>query len=85
MTIDELKKAQGLVDTLNAEERLLATYRQVDEVVVGMNDKNSHPAARFQLLNQVILTADEIGDAVIVVLERRIAAMKAQLGALGVE
>ena len=51
-------------------------YRNADEVVVGTEDQIY---SRRGLINRTIFTAAEIGDQIVNLLERRLAAMRAQL------
>ena len=70
MTIDDLVKQ------IEETERLIVVYRNADEVVVGTQDQIY---SRRGLINRTIFTAAEIGDQIVNILERRLAAMRAQL------
>jgi len=63
-------------------ERLIAVYRDANEVIVGTEDQIY---ARRRVINRTTLTAAEIGDHIVRILERRVAAMRAELQKLGVE
>jgi hypothetical protein len=76
MTINELTRQ------IEEAERLLAVYRSADEVIVGTKDQ---VYSRRGLINQITLTADEIGAYVVAALEQRLAAMRTELQKLGVE
>ena len=70
MTTDDL------VQQIEETERLIVVYRNADEVVVGTQDQIY---SRRGLINRTIFTAAEIGDQIVNILERRLAAMRAQL------
>ena len=70
MTIDDL------VQQIEETERLIVVYRNADEVVVGTQDQIY---SRRGLMNRTSFTAAEIGDQIVNILERRLAAMRAQL------
>ena len=70
MTIDDL------VQQIEETARLIVVYRNADEVVVGTQDQIY---SRRGLINRTIFTAAEIGDQIVNILERRLAAMRAQL------
>ena len=70
MTIDDL------VQQIEETERLIVVYRNADEVVVGTQDQIY---SRRGLINRTIFTAAEIGDQIVNILERRLAAMRARL------
>ena len=76
MTIDEL--TQQIKET----ERLITVYRHANEVIVGTQDE---VYSRRGLINRTTLTAAEIGDQIVSILERRLAAMRAELRKLGAE
>ena len=76
MTADEL------MQQIKETERLITVYRNADEVVVGTQDEIY---SRRGLINRTILTAAEIGDHIVGILERRLAAMRAELQKLGAE
>jgi hypothetical protein len=70
MTVDDLK--QQIAET----ERLIAVYRNADAVIVGTEDEIY---SRRGLINRTTLTAAEIGDRIVAILEGRLAAMRAEL------
>ena len=74
MTIDEL--TQQIEET----ERLVAVYRNADEVIVGTQDPIY---SRRGLINRTTLRAAEIGDLIVNILERRLAVLRAELQKLG--
>ena len=76
MTVADLK--QQIEET----ERLIAVYRNADEVIVGTQDA---VYSRRGLMNRITLTAAEIGDHIVSILEHRLAAMRAELEKLGIE
>jgi hypothetical protein len=76
MTIDDL--TQQIRET----ERLITVYRGASEVIVGTEDQIY---SRRGLLNRTTLTAAEIGDQIVSILERRLAVMRAELQKLAVE
>lgn len=69
MTIDEL------IQQIEETERLIAVYRNANEVIVGTEDQIY---SRRGLINRTVLTAAEIGDTIVNILERRLAAMRAE-------
>ena len=76
MTIDDLIKQ------IEETECLVAVYRSADEVIVGTEDQIY---SRRGLINRAVLTAAEIGDTIVNILERRLAAMQAELEKFGGE
>ena len=76
MTIDDL--TQQIEET----ERLITVYRNADEVIVGTQDQIYN---RRGLINRTTLTAAEIGDQIVNILERRLAAMQAELQKLSTD
>jgi hypothetical protein len=76
MTIDEL------IQQIEETERLIAVYRNANEVIVGTEDQIY---SRRGLINRTVLTAEEIGDTIVNILERRLAAMRAEREKLGTE
>ena len=71
-----------LIQQIEETERLIAVYRNADEVIVGTEDQIY---SRRGLINRTVLTAAEIGDAIVNILERRLARMRAELGKIGTE
>ena len=59
-----------LMQQIEETERLIAVYRNANEVIVGTQDYSSRG-----LISRTTLTAAEIGDQIV-----RIAAMRAELG-----
>jgi len=76
MTTDDL------MQQIQETERLIAVYRNANEVIVGTQDE---VYSRRGLINRTTLTSVEIGDQIVRILERRLAAMRAELQKLGVE
>jgi hypothetical protein len=76
MTINEL------MQQIEETERLIAVYRNANEVIVGTQDE---VYTRRGLMNRTTVTAAEIGDKLVRILERRLATMRAELQRLGVE
>jgi hypothetical protein len=74
MTIGDLTKQ------IEETERLIAVYRSVNEVIVGTEDQIY---SRRGLINRTVLTAAEIGNTIVNILERRLAVMRAELEKLG--
>ena len=74
MTVDDLMKQ------IEETERLIVVYRNADEVIVGTQDQIY---SRRGLINRTTLTAAEMGDQIVNILERRLAAMRAELQKLG--
>ena len=75
MTTDDLM--QQIAET----ERLIAVYRNANEVIVGTQDEIY---SRRGLINRTT-SAAEIGDQIVRILQRRVEAMRAELQKLGVE
>ena len=76
MTIEEL------IQEIEETERLIAVYRNANEVIVGTEDQIY---SRRGLINRTVLTAAEIGDTIVNILERRLAAMQAEREKFGTE
>jgi hypothetical protein len=76
MTINEL------MQQIEETERLIAVCRNANEVIVGTQDE---VYSRRGLINRTTLTAAEIGDHIVRILERRLATTRAELEELGVE
>ena len=74
MNIDEL------LQQIQETERLITVYRDADEVIVGTQDPIY---SRRGLINRTTLRAAEIGDHIVNILERRLAALRAELQKLG--
>ena len=71
-----------LMQQIEETERLIAVYCNANEVIVGTQDE---VYSRRGLINRTTLTAAEIGDHIVRILERRLAAMRAELQKLGAE
>jgi hypothetical protein len=71
-----------LTQQIEETERLVAVYRNANEVIVGTEDQI---CSRRGLINRTTFTAAEIGDPIVSVLERRLAAMRAELQKLRAE
>ena len=71
-----------LMQQIEETERLIAVYRDANEVIIGTQDE---VYSRRGLINRTTLSAAEIGDQIVRILERRLAAMRAELQKLGVE
>ena len=65
-----------LMQQIEEAERLITVYRNADEVIVGTQDEIY---SRRGLINRITLTAAEIGDQIVNILERRLVAMRAEL------
>ena len=70
VTVDDLMRQ------IQETERLIAVYRNAKEVIVGTEDEIY---SRRGLINRTSLTAAEIGDQIVRILEHRLAAMRAEL------
>ena len=70
MTLNEL------IRQIQETERLITVYHNADEVIVGTEDQIY---SRRGLINRITLTAAEIGDQIVNILERRLAVMRAEL------
>jgi hypothetical protein len=73
VTIDDLTRQ------IEETERLIAVYRAANEVIVGTQDE---VYSRRGLINRTTLPAAEIGDHIVTILERRLAAMREELARL---
>ena len=71
-----------LMQQIEETERLIAVYRDANEVIIGTQDE---VYSRRGLINRTTLTAAEIGDQIVRILERRLAAMRVELQKLGAE
>ena len=76
MTIDDL------MQQIQETERLISVYGNADEVIVGTEDQIY---SRRGLINRITLTAAEIGNQIVNILERRLAEMRAELQKFGAE
>ena len=76
MTIDDL------MQLIKETERLIDVYRDTNEVIVGTEDQIY---SRRGLINRTTFTAAEIGDQIVNILERRLAAIRAELQKSGAE
>ena len=71
-----------LTRQIEETERLIAVYRNANGVIVGTEDQIY---SRRGLMNRTVLTAAEIGDTIVNILERRLATMRAELEKFGTE
>src|SRR3984893_1520972 len=71
-----------LMRRIEETERLIGVYRNANEVIVGTEDEIY---SRRGLINRTTLTAAEIGETIVNILEHRLAAMRAQLKKRGSE
>jgi hypothetical protein len=76
MSVDDL------MQQIKETERLIAVYRSAGEVIVGTQDEIY---SRRGLINRTTLTAAEIGDHIVTILERRLETMRSELQQLGTE
>jgi uncharacterized protein with PIN domain len=76
MTIDDLTQQ------IEKTERLIAAYGEADEIIVGTQDQIY---SRRGLINRITLTAAEIADQIVDILQRRLTAMRADLEKLSAE
>ena len=74
MTIDDL------LQQIEETQRLISVYRNADEVIVGTQDPIY---SRRGLINRITLTAAEIDDQIVKILERRLTVLRAELQKLG--
>jgi hypothetical protein len=73
---------EDLMQQIEETERLIAVYRNTNEVIVGTQDQIY---SRRGLINRTTLTAAEIGDTIVNILERRLVEMRTELKKLGGE
>ena len=71
-----------LTQQITETERLISVFGNATEVIVGTEDQIY---SRRGLINRTVITAAEIGDTIVNILARRLAAMRAELRRLGVE
>jgi uncharacterized protein with PIN domain len=76
MSIDDL------MQQIEETERLIAVYRDADEIIVGTQDQIY---SRRGLINRTTFTAAEIGSQIVSILEHRLATMQSELEKLGGE
>ena len=81
MTIENVRRANELLDSIEKNRRLIGAYREAAEVIVG----TGFPGTGYSLEHKVTLTAAEIGGHIIAALERRATEMQEELRQLGVE
>jgi len=72
----QVKTLNELMRQIEETERLIAVYHNTDEVIVGTEDQIY---SRRGLINRITLTAAEIGDQIVNILERRLAVMRVEL------
>src|SRR5437588_10332886 len=65
-----------LMQQIDETDRLIAVYRNANEVIVGTQDE---VYSRRGLINRTTLTAAEIGDTIVNILNHGLPAMRAQL------
>jgi hypothetical protein len=65
-----------LMQQIQETEQLITVYRNADEVIVGTEDQIY---SRRGLINRITLTAPEIGEQIVDILERRLVAMRGEL------
>jgi hypothetical protein len=80
MDIANLRKAANLAAVIETVEHTLAAYRAADLINVSLPENKTHLAGN----NAATLTAAEIGDAIVVALQHRLAKMRGELTGLGV-
>jgi prephenate dehydrogenase len=83
MSTEQLRQAHKLLAKIEVTERLQAAYREAGEIVVAVPVENRQ-GLPIEPQHKVNLTADEIGEHVVSVLERRVAAMREELHKFGV-
>ena len=71
MTVDDLMRQ------IQETERLIAVYRDANEVIVGTEDQIY---ARRGVVNRTTLPAAEIGDQIVRILERRVYELDIEVG-----
>jgi hypothetical protein len=82
MTSEQLKQAHALLSQIEKTERDLAAYRAAAEITIGLPGSSHNPLGGWK--SEIRLSAAEIGDQVVAVLERRLAAMREELRQLGI-
>jgi hypothetical protein len=82
LTRDQLHEAHALAQDIRNIERLIAAYREAEEVLCSTG-RPVLIGSGYE--NQLSLPADEIGAQVVAALQRRLAVMQASLRELGVE
>ena len=82
MTSKQLQDAHDLMAGIGSVNRLLAKYRKASEIIIGLPPE---PRSGFhQIRDEVRVTAADLGGAIAAILQGRLAAMKTDLHALGV-
>jgi hypothetical protein len=85
MDIANLSKAADLARKVGSMEETVAAYRAAKWMLIYIKEiKNPGRPWEFSQVHHTDVTAAEIGDAVVEVLQRRLDAMRAELRALGV-
>jgi hypothetical protein len=82
MTTEQLKQASKLLDEVERIEKLIAVYREVEEVIVGTIKDSTFQGTRYS--NEIRLTGSEIRDRILDVLASRTDKTREELRALGV-
>jgi hypothetical protein len=80
VTIDEMQQANRLYEELKKTIQLVAAYKEAQSIFIGTK-AGSMPG----WTNDITMTQSEIGDAIVAVLERRVATTRRALQELGVE
>jgi hypothetical protein len=80
MTIENVRRANELLGSIEKNQRLIGAYREAAEVIVGTGRTGP-----YNIDHMITLPSAEIGDHVIAALERRVTEMRAELQQLGVE
>lgn len=83
MTIQNVKRANKLLNQVQQIQQSIAAYREAAEVYVGLKSENNEPMTAY-LAHSLTLTSAEIGDQIVAILERRLATMETELRELGV-
>jgi hypothetical protein len=88
MNITNLQRAADLAREAERLERTIGAYREADKInvclIATIHSRGSDRSPDHVEQHRVELTAAEIGDAVVEVLQRRLARMRVELRALGV-
>jgi hypothetical protein len=79
---DLSRTIDDLMQQIRHTERLITVYRNADEVIVGTEDQIY---SRRGLISRIVLTAAEIGDQIVNILECRLEAMREELEKLGAD
>ena len=86
MTVEQLKQANKLSESIEKLEQMLAAYGNATQITVGIPANPGGPFGLHDPLGQrITLLGEEIGDQVVAVLTRRIENKRNQLRQLGVK